>query len=59
MELNKSKDNPNCGESEEETIDDSDDLDERSQYEIENDAKRYKNKVFLHNTVLVRDIVKL
>ena len=47
MELNKTKDNPNCGESEEETVD-SDDLDERSQYEIENDAKRYKNKVFLH-----------
>ena len=39
----------NCGDCEEEAIDDAD-LDDLSPYEIENDAKRYKNKVFLHNT---------
>lgn len=46
MELNKSKDNPNC--ESEETID----LDETCQYEIENDAKRYYKNYFF--TILFR-----
>ena len=38
---------------EEETLDDKDDYDDRPPYERENDAKRYRNKLLLHDVVLV------
>ena len=42
---------------EEEVIESETDLEERSQYEIDNDAKRYRNKIVLHDTVLVSSSV--
>ena len=42
------------GEEEEEIIEDEADYDERPQYERDNDAKRYQNKVLLHDVVVVR-----
>ena len=38
---------------EEEILDDEDDYDDQAEYERENDAKRYRNKLLLHNVVLV------
>ena len=35
-----------------------DEIDDRSEYERNNDAKRHANKVFLHEHVLVRFIYK-
>lgn len=58
--LNTSKkllEKENNPEEAEEVIESETDLEERSQYEIDNDAKRYRNKIVLHDTVLVSSSV--
>ena len=58
--LNTSKkliEKENNPEEAEEVIESETDLEERSQYEIDNDAKRYRNKIVLHDTVLISSSV--
>lgn len=50
-QLNNNKEN--LDDVEEEVLGSETDLDERSTYKVENDARIYRNKVMLHDTVLV------